>query len=133
MTRATVPQPLEKRTPDQPRARHHLRQELRLLVQAGTETLLEQLEEFFEEQARPVSPSVASEPQGPLLLETRAAAELLGVSKTRFFELKRLPGFPGPVSDQLGISRDGKRFYRRADLEQWVTSLAPTPKGEARP
>ena len=60
----------------------------------------------------------------PLLLTAVAAGRLLGVGPTRFYELRREPGFPAPVG--LPGQKAAVR-YRRSDLEAWVASLQPEP------
>ena len=56
----------------------------------------------------------------PLLLTAVAAGRFIGVGPTRFYELRRVPGFPAPVGlpGQKAAAR-----YRRSDLEAWVASL----------
>lgn len=60
--------------------------------------------------------------QVELLLTAVASARLLGVSRTRFYELRRVPGFPDAVT--LPGDHAASR-YRRRELESWVDSLPP--------
>lgn len=53
-------------------------------------------------------------PQFAELLDTRAAAQCLGVSKS-FLDKKRVLG-GGPVFCKVGR----RVFYARSDLEQWI-------------
>ena len=59
-----------------------------------------------------------AEPAGPLLLTAKEAYQLLGVGKTYFYTLVST----GRIR---GVSVNGRRMYRRADLRRFVAQLKP--------
>ncbi len=54
-----------------------------------------------------------------LLVYPKEAAQLLGVKRTQFFELAKLPGFPKAKY----FTPKSNPMYSRKELEQWVDSL----------
>jgi len=60
----------------------------------------------------------------PLLLSAAKTAELLGVGRTSLYALHSSGRLPLPV--RLG----GRVLWRRAELEEWVSSEPPCPNRE---
>ncbi len=108
------------------------RRQARAIIEAASSNLLEQLEELLRQATPEPFPPQRESGNGPgaLLFRASAAAQFLGVSRRRFFELKHHPSFPTPVP-LPGIDT-GTRYYRREDLEEWVASLQPAEGEGAR-
>jgi len=55
---------------------------------------------------------------GAMLVYAKEAREIIGVKKTRFFELTKMSGFPRSTR---GITK--RPMYLRVEIEEWVRSL----------